>query len=361
MLDRLPPELLDHLLQLAAPPSSTLDEDIERSRRTTLRACALVCRHVSGVAQRLLWKDLALVAERDVAKVQQALQDEDDRQRAKSTRTVFVDRKADFGGLEALLPHLVGLLELSINRWYDEEQLSVAALASLANLRALETHGLTLKGDWAGARFPSLVRLRLDGVYLHADAFPLVFRQDAFPALRALELSCLYIQDDEEPAAGFPTLPLPFLAQLDMVSLYVGDLDVLPPSIFSSSTPVVLEVTSFRLQSPQLAASVAAVQPRHIALRSVNSKYPETSATLQQSLSALVRLCSLPSRLSSLHLPSSLRDILPDATTFHQLEQACKQHGVELLWYAGDSDDLFFHFWGYAKTLKAARQADDEA
>ncbi|BGP15395.1 hypothetical protein JCM10213_005105 [Rhodosporidiobolus nylandii] len=357
MLDRLPIELLDKVLELAAPPlTNTLDDYIERDRRTTLRACALICRRVSRVAQALLWKDLTLVELDDVAKVQRALENEDNRRRAMGTRTALAGGSANVKDLEALLPQLGGLAELRNHAWYSGVWLSVTTLASLSNLRILEIDDLTLKGDWASARFPSLVRLRLDGVYFVTDtqALPSVFCQDAFPALRALELSNLVVDDGENSARGFPTLPLPFLAQLDMLSLSAWDLDVLPP-VFSSSTPVVLGVSSYHLATAQRADSVASVQPRHLALWPVRK-----GAEVPQSLSALAHLCSLPTHPSSLHLPHSLLALPSSASALQQLEQGCKQHGVELLWYDGGEDDLFFHFWRYAKKLKAAQQASGE-
>ncbi|GAA5947130.1 hypothetical protein JCM10213_001430 [Rhodosporidiobolus nylandii] len=304
MLDRLPPELLDKVLGAGGAP---------------------------GVAQALLWKDLPLVGWDDVAKVQRALQDEDNRRRAMGTRAAFVDYDVDFKGLEALLPQLVGLLELRLAGGNTNQELSVAALTSLSNLHVLDIYNLSLVGNWANIRFPSLVQLHLNN------------------------LSDLGVADSESCTRGFPTLPSPFLAQLDMVSLYAGDLNVLPPSIFSSSTPVVFEVSSYHLATAQRADSVAAVQPCHLALYPVSHE-----AAVQQSLSELARLCSLLTRPSSLHLPSSLLDILSDTKTVQPLEQACKQHGVELLWYDGNSDDLFFHFWRYAKKLKA-QQASGEA
>ncbi|BGP15384.1 hypothetical protein JCM10213_001424 [Rhodosporidiobolus nylandii] len=362
MLDRLPPEILDLVLQLAAPPPSTQLGYSRSSHRTTLRACALVCRRVSGVAQALLWKDLALVGEHDVAKVQQALQDEDNRRRAMGTRAVFVGKSLDLNGLEALLAQLVSLVELRIDGGNAMEKLSVAALTSLSNLRVVDIYSCTFVGDWADVRFPSLVQLHLDTITFwtaDARAFPL-FRQDAFPSLRALQLRYVCVEDDEDYTAAFPNLPLPFLAQLDMVSLYAGDHAVLSPPVFSSSTAVVLEVSSFYLQNAQRAGIVAALQPHHIALQPVRSFY-STFEAIQQSLSALTRLCSLPTHPSSLHLPSTLLDTLPDATAVRPLEQACDHHGVELLWYDGTSNDLFFHFWQYAKNLKAAQQASGEA
>ncbi|BGP15378.1 hypothetical protein JCM10213v2_003346 [Rhodosporidiobolus nylandii] len=333
MLDRLPPELLDKVLGAGGAPS-----------------------HLSA-RLALLWKDLPLVGWDDVAKVQRALQDEDNRRRAMGTRAAFVDYDVDFKGLEALLPQLVGLLELRLAGGNTNQELSVAALTSLSNLHVLDIYNLSLVGNWANIRFPSLVQLHLNNVYFCMDTrtFPSLFRQDAFPDLRALQLSDLGVADSESCTRGFPTLPSPFLAQLDMVSLYAGDLNVLPPSIFSSSTPVVFEVSSYHLATAQRADSVAAVQPCHLALYPVSHE-----AAVQQSLSELARLCSLLTRPSSLHLPSSLLDILSDTKTVQPLEQACKQHGVELLWYDGNSDDLFFHFWRYAKKLKA-QQASGEA
>ncbi|GAA5943013.1 hypothetical protein JCM10213_005093 [Rhodosporidiobolus nylandii] len=243
MLDRLPLELVDLVLQLAtAPLTSTLDDYIERDRRAMLRACAL-----------------------------------------------------DFA---AILPQFAGLIELTLLSGGDVmERLSVAVLAGLPNLRVLNICGITLSGDWAGARFPSLVRLYLDIVSFHTDAFPLVFHPDAFPALRALKVRYFCVKDDHTSTTGFPTLPLSLLAQLDM------------------------------------------------------------------SLSELAHLCSLLTPPSSLHLPSSLLDMPSSVWTLHldQLKQACDQHGVELRWYDGNEDDFFFHFWRYAKKLKAAQQADGEA
>ncbi|BGP15374.1 hypothetical protein JCM10213v2_003342 [Rhodosporidiobolus nylandii] len=243
MLDRLPPELLDLVLQLAAPPSTILDDWYGADHRATLRACALVCRRVSGVAQGLLWKDFALVGTDDVAKVWLALLKEGNRRRAMGTRTVLVGGPTDFEGLEALLPQFGGLVELRIDGGHSLKELSVAALAGLPNLRTLDVCDLTLNGDWANVCYPSLVRLHLDTVYFYTDApaSPTFFRQDAFPSLRALQLRDLGVDDGENYTRGFPTLPLPFLAQLDMLSLSALDLDVLPPSIFSSATPVVLE------------------------------------------------------------------------------------------------------------------------
>ncbi|BGP15407.1 hypothetical protein JCM10213v2_003375 [Rhodosporidiobolus nylandii] len=312
MLDRLPLELVDLVLQLAtAPLTSTLDDYIERDRRAMLRACALVCR-------------------RDFA---------------------------------AILPQFAGLIELTLLSGGDVmERLSVAVLAGLPNLRVLNICGITLSGDWAGARFPSLVRLYLDIVSFHTDAFPLVFHPDAFPALRALKVRYFCVKDDHTSTTGFPTLPLSLLAQLDMVSLCAGDRAVLPPSAYSSCARTVLEVSSFDLGNAQRVASVAAVQLRHIALRPVHPEYSSPSG-VQQSLSELAHLCSLLTPPSSLHLPSSLLDMPSSVWTLHldQLKQACDQHGVELRWYDGNEDDFFFHFWRYAKKLKAAQQADGEA
>ncbi|BGP15393.1 hypothetical protein JCM10213v2_003361 [Rhodosporidiobolus nylandii] len=292
----------------------------------------------------------------------QALDEESNRRQATGMRTVLVSDSSNLTGLEALLPHFGSLMELSIDAGSHVGPLPVAVLASLPNLRVLKLYGLKVNGDWAAARFPSLVRLHLNFVFFYPDAFPFLFREDAFPALRALKLRNLAIADETNMGA-FPTLRLPFLAQLDVLDLTPEEIYLVPPSIFSASA-VVLETSSFSLLHPQDAASVVAVHPRHIALWIVSSRsldFKDKREDFQQTLSAPVRLCSLPTRPFSLHLPYALYDEDFEAATLHQVEQACEENGIELLWYAGDWDDIFFHFWRYAKNLKAAQQANGEA
>ncbi|GAA5878439.1 hypothetical protein JCM8547_006581 [Rhodosporidiobolus lusitaniae] len=232
-MDRLPAELVIHILQPAAPPE--FHPRLYRSRRRTLRTVCLVCKRLRNIAQPMLaqvvhaehpdigkslgvvengetsaCRVLVLVVERYEATVSSATH----------TRAVLTSIAAALGvggllrgpvELPQLLLSCSNLVELSI---MDVPFFDFAWLRPLSPRRPTST----LASPPADLVLPSLVELSVRGATFPHDGtfFETLPSPATLPSLRALGLS------DFEPAPWSfirRQLRLPFLAQLDFLQV----------------------------------------------------------------------------------------------------------------------------------------------
>ncbi|GAA5900809.1 hypothetical protein JCM6882_007670 [Rhodosporidiobolus microsporus] len=226
MLDRLPPELIDHILLLAVEPEPRATSTGSTGRQSTLKACSLVCRALRQRAQPMLWRVVRLWTRRQAANLEAAIAGD----HGFTTRTEHLQLQCEndmyIARTMVFLPLFPNLVTLSLSLLEDEE-VNVYALAALPHLRVLEIHRATIKDAVSDVVSPHLVELSLShiSVYRVATLTPL-FQQSTLPALKALSL-CRLLDTAATSPYFLPRLPSPLTDQLDILVLASEDLDLI--------------------------------------------------------------------------------------------------------------------------------------
>ncbi|BGP13622.1 hypothetical protein JCM10213_007798 [Rhodosporidiobolus nylandii] len=350
MLDRIPPELLDQILDLAAPTSEERDE--ARERRRTLLSCSLICRTLQNHAQPLLWR----VVEFSTWEQAHALVKVDE---ASGMWAMARTLKAwDKDGLQTgrvveVLARMTSLKEVCLAGFEEARELHLDVFTELPALEYLALQGLPV-----ALTSPSLFCLRelsLNYLQLRRGTAARLLLPEALPSLRALALS--QIEDSSCPGSfefSLPTLPPSLLNQLDIFELHTVDSYLFAPQLIGESTVVVLgDDLSYK---PLILddSSSPALSIRHFRVPyipppsdpSIHSLH--TTAAILNRLDALVSLLRRPvTSILSIHLPESLK---PDAANSHCEEichatvtvlALCGARGVEVVWQGGGFKPFF--------------------
>ncbi|GAA5866719.1 hypothetical protein JCM8547_002735 [Rhodosporidiobolus lusitaniae] len=352
MLDRLPPELVDHVLDLLPQPPAA-------ERADTLRACCLVSKRLRDIALPTLWRHVELNG--------------DEQERA------FVERVED-----ATTEHLLG--EITSMTLFGHSGIVEPLLERFPALGKLtwdvSVGGLDLSswGGWAcylmtlslsdaylstltPFTFPSLTSLSLSRVQLPLSLMPTIWSSTTFPSLRALSYS--------PPFAVTPVLPLflsyispPFSDQLDLVQIPYEDGEHFAAGYglaLPSAVPTLITLSSSFLETDPDAqeASVTTLadsEARHLRLVLDEDESVEQTTNLLQASEQVFRRSS---SCQSFVLPTSVRrvGVSPSLSCFLE---ACATRSVDVIWANGELEDeheVSPAFWRYVREIKAKQVA----
>ncbi|GAA5902342.1 hypothetical protein JCM6882_000506 [Rhodosporidiobolus microsporus] len=334
MLDRLPVELLAHLLRVAAPLVWPEEEDGERRR--LLSSLCLVCRRVRDVAQPMLPEVFAVDQERHVARFS-----EGDPPRGQLVKTLVLHEFYDMPWpVEATLGACKNVVDL---RLFFLMEFDLGLLADLKNLRHLTTM-YTNPTCPPNLVLPNLVSVALAGRTLQISFLEAFLTSTRLPSLRSLSIELSSGDSREYGTRKLPPLPLSLLQQLDDLVVDASDIPLADlPSL--EPAPVLVDCYSSQLNA---LCSDPAPFPSAIRLYGLEQLPYASAADFQGSgLSGVHRaLDSLAARLApaetskkprAVLLPQALR---PDGEPLYHLVEktmtgiidACGRGGVEVLW-----------------------------
>ncbi|GAA5896776.1 hypothetical protein JCM6882_005032 [Rhodosporidiobolus microsporus] len=370
MLDRLPVELLSHILRLAAPLEYTPDK--YRERRELLRQCCLVCKRVRDVAQPMLPEVFAIRKEPDDVHLRQG-----EPARGQLVRVLALNESSALPcPIAAALRACKNVVDLRVLLVGD---LDLGCLADLKNLRHLviSSTGLTCPTDFVLPNLLSLALATSDDLQTASDLEDLLTSK-RLPSLRSLAID-LTSEWSEYGFRRLPQLPLSLLQQLDDLVVDandtpLADLPTLEPA------PVLVECCWAQFEDLRLDPS-----PLPSALRLYDLEYLAIDAGLAYDISTTFRvlemLRNLPENLSS--TPPSERPrvlVLPTVLhptrqkLYHLVEQlivailqACVRCGVEVLWetppdwHSESRFSLAFREWVLENRRKKAEAARAQA
>ncbi|GAA5861543.1 hypothetical protein JCM8547_008067 [Rhodosporidiobolus lusitaniae] len=324
MLDRLPPELVDHVLASISPKWS----------RKTLLACCLVESSISVRAFALLWRDLGW-GDSQNANLLAVLED----QRTHGTRV----RSLRVYG-QNLLPfvkQMPRLKELSLTVCHGADVEAVAeAVPELETLRLMTTWSLALRPSLS---FPALTSFTVENV----DLPPSIFTPSVFPSLRTFSYSGPEKKHTPEAYSTiFPPGPGSLIQQLDMLQL---DIQAVLDYGNQGASP--------RGSSPRAPPAAAF---NGVADDDDNVDGQEDVEVNEYYLGVVRHLVHLVEQasLASLHLPHMPTDLVSARKTIKRLLETCEKKGVEVVYFdqkQEPEDSFSWPFWRYAKQLKARR------
>ncbi|GAA5869531.1 hypothetical protein JCM8547_001516 [Rhodosporidiobolus lusitaniae] len=347
MLDRLPPELIDHILLLAIPSLIPwpLDQDADAERRRILRTFCLVSH---------ILRDQAL----------------DGCSLAEQVRVLDVRRLDGMHELEGLLRRVEGVQEVVFSGWRNARLSGLAALPDLSTLSFLG-----VQFSWKPTfRLSSLVQLNLKNGRFPPDYSSTLFATSALPSLRVLAVGICTSSTEQ----FIPSLSPSFLSQLDMVQMHATpsalNTVTLPPVYCDSPTPVLFTNPWEPSPTGHELLHLQTLRPRHLRILSMSlwSFVANTHAanTLLTDLSTFLHLppSSSSSPLLSLHLPSFLQSINTTTTpvTYGLLQKVlkrCEEGKVEVVWYEEGYEERWMiskGFWRWAKGWKERRREREE-
>ncbi|GAA6036152.1 hypothetical protein JCM8097_006643 [Rhodosporidiobolus ruineniae] len=366
MLGRLPPELVDRILELTHGPAPFPDpDDVDQERRCTLYRCCLVCRDLRQRAQPLLQRQVTLrttAAESDFVRLLGSTQAGELRPRVRVLRAGSAVGK---DVLRATIGALPGLEEIHVmqTRMLSSDLADLAAPIVLLSDVSLARYGPTR---------PTMIvsiSIHFHECYVYLDSF---FTAELFPSLRALALGGLCGDDDVvrpfQIARPFRPPPAAFCNQLEVCQIWTGGLPVRARFETDNSRTPVLD---YRL------VGLAGVYPPFPAATSPHLRIlfspaftASTSASyesLSRLLLDLVKLGQRAAPLKALHLPRVLLTLLSSAPevlqNVHKIFVGLVQKkGADLVYHDEDEDDMWVvsqHFWRYAKELKA-REVEEQ-
>jgi hypothetical protein len=387
MLDKLPPELVDAVLDHLPSLSSG---DGARERMKTLRAFSLVFRQARVHGQAALRRDVHLKSDFQIRAFEQAIE-------GGSTSGLFgrfLQNKAancdwSVRSIQAesyyedvcsvvgrLLFHLPSVRELRLSRcqgnvnwsnttsasFVDPSRVILTDLLPLEDLVSLSLNHVSLGAGSIQTTLPSLVRLSLNDGYGGPATMCSFLTASTLPALRILALSPF-------SAPGFapylPTIPPALRERLEALQLRSKDAEVIPAALLEGTVPVVV-VAKVQSWFEQRTRRLIALAPPHLLL--LSSSTDDVTAIL----AGLPKLVSSPSRLKSLHLPSFLHPSF-DGPLAHFTQVAelakkakkrfameavvarCERDGIEVVWHreeAVDEGALVASFERYARRMK---------
>ncbi|BGP13641.1 hypothetical protein JCM10213_007818 [Rhodosporidiobolus nylandii] len=336
MLDRLPPELLDEILDLPAP---VLDWPAgSRERKETLRRCCLVCKAVKARAQPLLWRDVDFSSPARVRDLDKAALGK--QELAELVRTF------SRGIVVSALPRFVNLVRLSLVNSADLVDLhAFSFLPALVDLH-LETVSLSRLAQERPLHFPSLGQLALLNVTFRTlEEIKCLLDASVFPELRALSFAGLSCRTTS--GTFFPSLPSQLRDRLDVLELYPRNASLFDEQVLAPPAVLVLGnmVSSLRWWT-------FASQVEHIRLPPL---YPPPRANEDFGRDHTFNLMYLarittdlhtlldskpPHRLRRLYVPTvpfssadSEKDTsaMPDVRAFKLILKACEAKGIEVV------------------------------
>ncbi|BGP15447.1 hypothetical protein JCM10213_005137 [Rhodosporidiobolus nylandii] len=354
MLDRLLPELLDHVLSLAVSGAGA------KERNETLRACSLVSRAVSARAVPLLWRVIELRQNKQALALEAVIRDKSFTELSQATRGLVLDGRGDFK-LEKAMPLLrrfsrLKNISLSI---FHEDKVDGAELERFPGLRRLDLHSVLLLD--LPFRLAGLVELAISSVEMNSSSLTSILSPSSFPVLRALAVSECFDPTSED-SHFIPLVPPAMLEQLDMLQIGTTLPSYLPPKLEDYTTPVLFTLVWSFMADFHTVKEFDEHPVRHLRLVSDSLKRPG-KGTLYQALHLLT--FGLP-MLSSLHLPAFLQQPDESAAYIMFLKQVLEDStrmGIEVLWHddGHKQHTISPDFWAYAKELKAAQQTNSAA
>ncbi|GAA5855779.1 hypothetical protein JCM8547_000353 [Rhodosporidiobolus lusitaniae] len=369
MLDRLPPELVDHILDLLPSPAKL---DGVHERTIALRACCVVSKALRDRAESLLWRDVAILrwdqADRALLRFKDA--NNETKERLSGTRSLRLGVEDQLFHVDEtfdILAFSPGLRELRLECQGD---LDMSLLAnSVSNLEILALNrSITLRSS-ASFVFPYLTNLSLNRTDLLPSFATNIFATftSALPSLRALAIS-----PNHEPTEPhiyeilFDAKSPAFLGRrstLDMLQLHLKDITEFSKPVFYSEVPTVITVTNNSLASQRMRELLSECAPSHV--RYYHSPSAPTRLDIfAEGLMRLLLLVHVPSRPKSLHVPSCLRPEPSERIAEPQdaLFAACERKGVEVVWYDLEEEDereVSPSFWRYAMGIKAEKEKEE--
>ncbi|BGP15356.1 hypothetical protein JCM10213_001452 [Rhodosporidiobolus nylandii] len=354
MLDRLPPELLDKVLLLAAPPRH--DYDTERNRQLVV-FCG-VSKRLHAQAQRLLWRDVHLEPDNAVNLFADALCSEPGEHLKLRIRTMSLCCQDDWSVAVELLPRLPNLVELTlVCDGSTRAEPPLEALPELPGLKRLNLLGAGV-GGFGAASFPSVTSVYMGACFILDDDGELdsyVLEPAAFPSLRALSLRNLS-NNDPRYFNPYAAISPGILEQLDALEVCLDWItDVLPADYLSPSVPAILELSVFDLANVR-EVDITNALPRHLHLTRYPERHGISPAVVCTALRKLASLLPSSPALFSLHLPSSLRHVTDAGDTLSALVQKCEEQGTEVIW--NDEEGEFLPV--FARYMREVRERERE-
>jgi hypothetical protein len=373
MLDKLPLELLDHVLDLLPRPST---REGAHERTDALLSCCLVSKRVYERSLPVLWRNIRLKSEAQASALLAVTAETAPQHLAASVRTLHIEDVEDedeelslplkeslrflelFTGLRSLRLDGAGIVSLkalatglpsessgSLSLFWP---LTVSFLADLQNLHLAGTSVLPLA---PATSFPCLHSLTLHSlvrIVTSLRAFP---NHSDCRRLRTLAFSGE--GNGEYERSLLRTISADLLDELEVLQLHGQNLPIIPTELLSAC-PTLLTFDTFDLAYD----SVASSEIRHIRfwIRTVQREHPE--AVHLQKLCTWVENTRSP---RSLHLPISLHDEWgPDvdelAASLANLLATCARHLVDVLWYDPTEEEnyaLSRSFQRYVERLAA--------
>ncbi|GAA5902346.1 hypothetical protein JCM6882_000507 [Rhodosporidiobolus microsporus] len=335
MLDRLPVELLSHILRLAAPLEYTPDK--YRERRELLRRLCLVCKRVMDVAQPMLPQVFTFQREADEAHLR-----EGDPARGQSVRLLKLhEHYRESCPVEATLGACRNVVDLRLSFLMD---FNLGLLADLKNLRHLTTM-YTNPTCPPNLVLPNLVSAALAGRAVQTPFFETFLTSTRLPSLRSLSIELSSGDSRLYGTRKLPSFPLSLLRQLD--DLIVGASDI-PLADLSTLEPAPVLVDCHWMELYALCSDPSPLPP---ALRLYDIEYLASSSEshlgAHDSFAVFQVLNTFRIRLFSMPLPSKQPRVLvlPGAlqakhrplhhlveTAVKELLDACGKIEVEVLW-----------------------------
>ncbi|GAA5861574.1 hypothetical protein JCM8547_008078 [Rhodosporidiobolus lusitaniae] len=356
MLDRLPPELVDHVLAFIPPMIPP------KWSRNTLLACCLVDKSISERAFALLWRDLGWPDGQN-AKLLAVLEDERTAMRGTLVRSLRVYGKNP----HPLVKRMPRLKELSLEVCPGGVDLGAVAKA----VPELKTLRLRISGPLA--IHPSLSFLALTCLTISGTNFPASFLTPAvLPSLRALAYCrSLKVHPRDCYSTLFPLDPGSLLHQLDMFQVPIREVvDGLPSPYLQLFVPTLVTVNLDgieNIEAHHLARHLRFELPAEaleawldVDIEGVREEWEDYDEYCAGGVRHLVHLVEQAS-LSSLHIPRIPPKLVSTSKTFGRLLETCEKKGVEVVYFDQMEEregSFSWSFWRYAKQLKARQMVE---
>ncbi|BGP15251.1 hypothetical protein JCM10213_000706 [Rhodosporidiobolus nylandii] len=327
MLDRLPVELLQHILRLAAPLDYT--PELYKERRATLKSCCFVSRRIRVVAQPMLLEVFQVKTDEDV----EAMETDG---RGPQVKLLVCDGghwSCELENQTARLHRALGACPLVRDLRLFDADLKMELLAPLSELRRVVFVDCWVDLTDAEITLPKLEELSMNATAMDSVELGVLLRRCCLPALQSLAVTGL---EPSDGAAFSSALSSGFFENVQLMVLSANDLARLPPSFPVPVPSRVLLATSLFPAPDDFTPSF---KPTHLAL------YP--SATLEGVLAepglpaplrAFLPVLSQHSSLRNLGIPDCLHpsQTLPSelASARDELLKACTKHEVNIVWTA---------------------------
>ncbi|BGP15449.1 hypothetical protein JCM10213_005135 [Rhodosporidiobolus nylandii] len=356
MLDRLPIELLEHVLRQLDPPQRwTLTKD----RQTTLRACSLVSRRMREVAEPMLWEAAFVTQWEHIGPLASEARTDDKGRRVRK----LVARGDGFEIEEVveLLYALPSLREVSLD-WLEQDPYLLNLLSGAQHVR-LER--LTVM-SYTAPVFPALTTLSLVNLGISPSFLYTILRPSLFPALRALCLLELWTPHESDLPVC-PAVPDNLVEQLEVLQVGCDD----PYDENLSRYPQKVLFSTNVAKSVKLSGLPILPHIRHLHLRPflVEDFGGHRDISLAEGLDAFSSILPSLPRLQTVTLP---RPPLPTACHAYEVQlarsakrgletirRACEEKKVEVLFDPAEEASipgLSEVFWECAKRRREEKE-----
>ncbi|BGP15438.1 hypothetical protein JCM10213_005061 [Rhodosporidiobolus nylandii] len=331
MLDRLPPELLDVVLDLAMSSPPLFPNE-------TARACCLVSRAVGQRARRLLWRDIRVSRDGGQRLLEQ-LQQPGMGEMAKLVR-IMLTEAVDAETVCRILQCLPNVEEASLD-YATGGGLKLPELAKIRTLRSLH-----IRHSWlvrlAPVSFPLLNFLALHRVGGNSLTSDKLFSVGALPSLTALVIEEMRDPNGEgDDGSYLPPLPSSLLDQLSFLRIRHNDLHGNAPLELYARDNLLLELDFVEFFHRDNAPPLAPALTSLVALRAPHLRFANTLLQgycnsldkARDALDALVGVLQHPCRPRTLHLcPSLLPHGEPLKAAVLRLLAVAANEDVRVVW-----------------------------